>query len=105
MSENRVLDVLKTAFNSAARDCDMIITFTYGLRFDVYATDYAHKLKVKHALERCQEAGGITHKSLHEARDYFKGTSDDGVKVIYHCATDTDISVDREELWMFHNFS
>lgn len=98
-------NVLQRAFNTAPKDCDMIITFTYALRFDVYATDYAHKLKVKHALERCQEEGGITHKALYDAKEYFKKNSDEGVKVIYHCAMDTDISVDREEVWMFHNFS
>lgn len=108
MKENRVLgvlEVLRTAFSTAARGkSDITIIFTFSLRFDVYSTDYALKLKVMHALEKCQEEGLLSNSTVQAAKEYFKKNAENGVKVIYHCATDTDISVDREEVWIFHNF-
>ena len=105
MKENRLLEVMQVAFENAALEhSDIIITCTYALRFDVYATDYSLKLKVMHAIEKCQSEGAIKYDTLMEAKKYYDETNEYGVKVIYHCAQDTDISIDREEVWMFHNF-
>lgn len=106
MKENRVLDELKNSFEKARRgNCEMVATFTYSLRFDVYATDYETKLNLLEALKECEDEGKLTYAALIDAKKYFQQNNPGGAKIIYHCAKDTDISVDREEVWMFHNFT
>ena len=103
MEENRLIGILESAFKSAARE-SLFIVFTFDMRFDVYGTDYGLKLKILHALEKLAESGEITALAVDTAKVHFNQILEGDVKVIHHHATDTDISVDREEVWMFHNF-
>ena len=106
MKENRLLEELKKSFEEARRgNSEMFVAFTYSLRFDVYAVDYEIKLNLMKALEKCEADGDITYAALLEARIYFQQNNPGGAKVIHHFAKDTDIMVDREEVWMFHNFT
>lgn len=105
MKDNRVLEEMGLAFIKAQRhNCEMIVTFTYSLRFDVYATDYETKLKLLEALKACEKAGMLTYGAVAATKNFFEQKNPGGARVIHHCASDTDISVDREEVWMFHNF-
>ena len=103
MKENRLIEIMESAFKSAAHE-DLFIVFTFDMRFDVYGTDYGLKLKILHALEKLADSGELTAFTVGNAKVHFNQIAEGNVKVIHHHATDTDISVDREEVWMFHNF-
>ena len=104
--ENGVTNELRKAFKAARQiNSEMIVIFTYSLRFDVYATNYGAKMDMVIFLEACQNEGLLTHQAVIDAQKYFEHNSPGGAKVIHHFAKDTDIMVDREEVWMFHNFT
>lgn len=96
------MEIIVSAFETAHRTGEtLFIAFTYGMRFEIFSSDYGLKLKLMHALEACKS---ITYEEVMAAKKMFEAGKAFG-KVSYHCAEDTDISVDREEVWMFHNFS
>lgn len=105
MENNRVLEKMSQAFEKARRDnCEMFVAFTYSLRFDVFATDYETKLELYDALKECEAEGLLTYRAVSGAKKFFEQERPGGARVIHHYAKDSDISVDREEVWMFHNF-
>lgn len=104
MKENNFLQIVRKAFDEAAKKQEWLeVRINSKLEVLASAKEFALKAELERAVENLPQK--LKHSDLYAVRDYFQKTGENHAEVLYNCASsDTDISVDREELLIVHNY-